>query len=57
MVRNFGNLLNSSLEDVFYTNTAVDALRISFLNGCVDNEICKWCAEGLEHRKTINQQF
>ena len=56
-VRSFGNLLNSSLEDVFYTNATVDSLRTSFLNGCVDNEICKWCAEGLEQRKTINQQF
>jgi MoaA/NifB/PqqE/SkfB family radical SAM enzyme/SAM-dependent methyltransferase len=56
-IRSFGNLLNSSFEDVFYTNAAIDSLRISFLNGCVDNEICKWCAEGLEQRKTINQQF
>jgi MoaA/NifB/PqqE/SkfB family radical SAM enzyme len=56
-VRNFGNLLNNSLEDVFYTNTTVDSLRISFLDGCVDNGICNWCAGGLEQRKTINQQF
>lgn len=55
--RCFGNLHDSSFEDVFYTNTVVDSLRISFLNGCVDNAICKWCADGMEQRETINQQF
>ncbi len=56
-IRRFGNLLVNSYEEVFYTNTSVDSLRLCFLNGCHDNEICKWCAEGLEQREPIDQKF
>jgi len=56
-VKNFGNVMTGSFEDVFYTNSIIDSLRISFINGCVDNAICKWCADGLEQRQTINQYF